>query len=324
MQMDTVHWQPTASMSALKARAQVIQTVRTFLTNRGVLEVDTPILGKYTTTDRHIHSLTTHCFVPGNASLQKRFLQTSPEFAMKRLLAAGSGPIFQMGKAFRQDPHGRQHNPEFTLLEWYRPGFDHHRLMQEVADLLQLVLGTDKTQTITYQQVFERTLGVCPMQSPVKALKALADKHDIHIDLPTTDSARNTWLDVLMSHLIEPTLGHQCPLFIYDYPLSQGGFAKTNADGLTTARFEVYINGIELANGYHEITCADEQQACFDRDNQRRAADQVEKIAPDTALLHALKAGLPDCAGVALGIDRLIMIALKTACIDDVIAFPIE
>ena len=319
-----VHWQPTANIKILKSRALIIQAIRTFLTHRGILEVQTPILGKHTTTDRHIDSLTTHCFVPGEPHLQKRFLQTSPEFAMKRLLAAGSGAIFQIAKAFRQDPHGKQHNPEFTLLEWYRPDFDHHQLMTEVDALLQQVLKTKRCEKITYQHLFEKTFNLCPFECTVHALKALAIKQKIHIDLPVTESMRNTWLDLLMGHTIEPTLGHEQPVFIYNYPLSQGGFAKANADNLTTARFEVYANGMELANGYHEITCADEQQARFEMDNQRRIADNVETIALDTALLAALKAGLPDCAGVALGIDRLVMIALQHNTIDDVIAFPIE
>ena len=322
--MPPIYWQPTANIETLKARALMIQAVRTFLINREILEVETPILGKYTTTDRHIDSLTTHCFVPDESHLQKRFLQTSPEFAMKRLLAAGSGAIFQISKAFRQDPHGKQHNPEFTLLEWYRPNFDHHQLMTEVDALLRLVLKTKSCEKITYQQLFEKSLGVCPFECTVSELKAVAIKQHIQIDLPVTESMRNTWLDLLMSHIIEPTLGHNRPIFIYHYPLSQGGFAKINTDNLTTARFEVYANGMELANGYHEITCADEQQARFDMDNQRRIADNVEIIDEDPALLAALKAGLPDCAGVALGIDRLAMIALQQNTIDDVITFPIE
>ncbi len=313
-------WQPTADLATLCQRAKLIQLIRNFFSERDVLEVETPILGNATTTDVHIASLATYCLVPGYPDLQKRFLQTSPEFAMKRLLAAGSGPIFQISKAFRQDPSGKLHNPEFTLLEWYRPGLDHHQLIDEVDALLQSILHTSPSTKITYQQLFSDTLGVCPFTASVAELQQIAIARGLDADLAITAAARDQWLHLLMSHLIEPDLGRQQPLCIYDYPLSQGGFARQNGD-YTTARFEFYVSGIELANGYHEITDSKQQRQRFAQDNQQRQQLGLGSVPIDNALLAALEHGMPDCAGVALGVDRLLMLALHKQTLQEVMSF---
>ncbi|MCD6055280.1 MAG: lysyl-tRNA synthetase [Gammaproteobacteria bacterium] len=319
------HWQPTASIDTLAKRAAIIQAIRDFFFKRGVMEVETPVLGKSTTTDLHIESLITECYCPGERDKQKQFLQTSPEFPMKRLLAAGSGPIFQIGKAFRQDPTGRWHNPEFTLLEWYRPGFDDITLMDEVDTLLQVILSAKPAKHLSYQAVFMSTLGICPFSATLEELKKTLIQASIHVNFNLDEIDRDLYLQLLMSHLIEPGLGQSEPLFIYDYPLSQGGFAKVKPHNpAITARFEVYIKGIELANGYHEITNADEQQKRFEIDNDRRREAGFETIPLDENLLAALRSGFPDCSGVALGIDRLIMLALKKTSISEVMAFSMQ
>lgn len=315
-------WKPTATLDTLRQRAQLMQRIRDFFYRRNILEVETPILGESTTTDLHIHSLLTDCLIPGQAQWQPRFLQTSPEFPMKRLLAAGSGPIFQISKAFRQDAFGQWHNPEFTLLEWYRPGMDDQQLMDEVDALLQTILHTSMATRVTYQQLFLSQLAICPFTTGVDELSSVANQQAIQVDLPVTEAMRDTWLQLLMSYCIEPTLGQEQPVFVYDYPLSQGGFAKQNSDN-TAARFEVYVQGVELANGYHEINDANEQRQRFIAGNQQRMQAGDATVPLDEHVLAALQHGLPDCAGVALGIDRLIMLALGKTAIQDVIAFPI-
>ncbi|MDQ2993517.1 MAG: elongation factor P--(R)-beta-lysine ligase [Pseudomonadota bacterium] len=302
-------WQPTATINALKQRAEIIKTIRDFFYERGVLEVETPLLCYSSTIEPHLHSF----HIPGTG-----YLQTSPEFAMKRLLAANSGPIYQLGKAFRAEESGRNHNREFTLLEWYRPGFDHHQLMDEIDALIITILKCEKADRKTYQSIFLELLNIDPLTASIAALQDAA----AHINAPVLGDDRDAWLQLLMSHAIEPNIGQERPIFIYDFPASQAALAKINPQQPQVAdRFELYFHGLELVNGYHELTDAAEQHRRFIADNATRRNNQLPELPIDMRLLTALAQPFPECAGVALGVDRVIMLALAATHIEDVISF---
>jgi lysyl-tRNA synthetase class 2 len=307
-------------MVRLQQRAALFAKIRSFFAERQVLEVDVPLLGHYSVTDPHLQAI---C-VEQVDELCAGFLQTSPEYAMKRLLAAGSGAIYQLGKAFRREERGSRHNPEFTLLEWYRPGFDEKQLMTEVAELIKATLGYDQCQCLSYRQAFQQTLNIDPHLCTIDELKAIAHKN---IDLQMDSDYRDDWLNLLLAEIIEPDLGVDAPVFLYNYPASQAALAKTGVDeqGVRVARrFELYINSIELANGYCELTDAAEQKKRFSDDQQLRQSLGYEEREGDPRLLAALESGLPECAGVALGVDRLLMLASGAQSIDEVMAFPTE
>jgi len=308
-------WQPTTSLDALCLRARLYQQLREFFLQRKVLEVETPLLGQAASTDIHLASLCVD---------NQQFLQTSPEFAMKRLLAAGSGAIYQICKSFRQGESGNRHNPEFTMLEWYRPGFDHFQLMAEIAELLISLLGERPVRQLSYRSAFAQVLAIDPHLADVSALSALAEQHTGY---QADDESRDTLLDLLMSQVIEPQLGRGELTFIYDYPASQCALAKVKIDAQDAAvaeRFELYVDGIELANGYHELTDAQEQQRRFDADLAERKRRGLPELPTDQKLVAALQSGMPDCAGVAMGLDRLLMLMAGTDSIRDVIAFPVD
>lgn len=307
---------PTATQQNLKLRASLYAKIRTFFSKRDVLEVETPLLCQYTVTDPHIESFS----VPIN-SHRNYYLQTSPEYAMKRLLAAGSGSIYQITKSFRIGESGSQHNPEFTMLEWYRPGFDHHDLMNELDALLQFTLNTEPAEKISYRDLFLNYLNIDPLTATVPTLKNLITQNKINIDV--TDFDYDTALQVLLSHLIEPSMGIEKPLFLYDFPPSQAALSKIRNNEVAE-RFELYINGSEIANGFHELTDADEQQKRFEKNQAARKANNQSIPEIDHFFIDALKSGMPNCAGVAVGIDRLLMQYAKTNNIHDVIAFPFE
>lgn len=316
------NWQPTASIDQLRQRATLIASIRQFFADRQVMEVDTPAMSHATVTDIHLHTFQTEFVGPGYADGSKLFFMTSPEFHMKRLLAAGSGCIYQINKAFRNEENGRYHNPEFTMLEWYRVGFDHHKLMDEMDDLLQLVLKCGAAQRMTYQQAFIDVLGVCPLEGSMTELKAAASKLGLS-DIAEPEEDRDTLLQLLFSVGVEHKIGQDVPAFVYDFPASQAALAKINPqDHRVADRFEVYFKGIELANGFHELDNPKEQLARFEQDNAKRLDMGLKQQPIDYHLISALEAGLPDCAGVALGIDRLIMLALGCDHIDQVTAFP--
>jgi lysyl-tRNA synthetase class 2 len=290
------------------------------------LEVETPLLSQAGVTDLHIPSFTT---LPGQAGESPRYLATSPEFAMKRLLAAGSGPIYQVCKAFRQGEQGRLHNPEFTLLEWYRPGFDHHRLMEDVAALITaLATGfrpLGEMEKLSYGESFQRYLGIDPHNAQGGQLKACAQAQGLAPVVGLTDDDRDGWLDLLMSHCIQPQLGRGRLTFLYDYPASQAALAQVNpGPPPVAARFEVFVDGVELANGFHELQDASEQRARFHAECVRREQANMEPVVVDERLLSALAAGLPDCAGVALGLDRLQLVLTGVASLQQVLAFPFD
>ncbi len=316
------NWQPTASVEQLRQRAHLLNQIRQFFLERDVLEVDTPAMSHATVTDVHLHTFQTEFVGPGYADGSKLYFMTSPEFHMKRLLAAGSGCIYQINKAFRNEENGRYHNPEFTMLEWYRVGFDHHQLMDEMDDLLQLVLKCGAAERMTYQQAFMDVLGVCPLEGSMQELKVVAAKLGLS-DIAEPEDDRDTLLQLLFSIGVEAKIGQKTPAFVYDFPASQAALAKINRqDPRVADRFEVYFKGIELANGFHELDNPKEQLKRFEQDNAKRVEMGLEPQPIDHHLIAALESGLPECAGVALGVDRLIMLAIGCDHIDQVTAFP--
>jgi lysyl-tRNA synthetase class 2 len=319
-------WRPTAGLAALQGRAALLAEVRAFFAAAGVLEVETPLCASAAGTDPALRPLRTRYTGPGHPQGLTLYLQTSPEFAMKRLLAAGSGPIYQVCKAFRDGEAGGRHNPEFTLLEWYRPGFDQHRLMDEVAALVRQCLGAPQLgeERISYRELFLQQLQLDPLVADPAQLQAIATARipgSAGLQLPDRDA----WLDLLLSALIEPRLGNAQLTFVFDYPASQAALARLDAaDPRAAARFELYYRGMELANGFHELGDADELRARFVADNAERRAAGEDELPLDERLLAALAHGLPDCAGVALGLDRLLMLKLGAERIAEVLAFPVE
>ena len=313
-------WQPTATIEFIRARAALLGKLRQFFAVRDILEVETPLLCSSGITDPAIEPL----IVERGVSLaQSHYLQTSPEYAMKRLLAAQGESIYQISKAFRDGEAGARHNPEFTLLEWYRPGFDHHRLMAEVADLVRHCLGERPLQKRSYRQLFIDMLQVDPFTAAADELQDIARSH---LDTGTLSGGRDMWLDLLMSHLIEPRLAELGMCFVYDYPVSQAALSKiADVEGVSVGqRFELYVDGLELANGYCELTDPAEQRLRFERDNVRRREYGRPERPLDERLLAAMEHGLPDCSGVALGVDRLLMLVTGASDIRDVLAFAWE
>ncbi len=319
-----MNWQPTASIETLRERAKLLQQIRAFFAEREVLEVDTPALSHATVTDVHLFSFDTQFFEPGANTSNTLYLQTSPEYAMKRLLAAGSGPIFQISKSFRNEEAGRHHNPEFTMLEWYRPGFDHLDLMEEVSNLLSTALQCADAEKVTYQSAFSRYLGCDPLEASLTELKAVCNEHGYEAIAKHEDN-KDTLLQLLFSQIVEPNIGLQRPCIVFDFPASQAALARiSQTDNRVAERFEAYFKGIELANGFHELADANEQLARFEADNRKRKAMNLPIKPIDHHLIAALDAGFPNCAGVALGVDRLLMLQQNKASIEEVIAFPVS
>lgn len=299
-------------IDTLKFWANLLAKIRAFFAARNILEVETPLLGKSTITDPNIQSIIARCHPPGSSKSQILYLQTSPEFAMKRLLAAGSGSIYQICKAFRDEESGRLHKPEFTMLEWYRIGFDHHDLMDEMDEFLGFVIDAKKAERLSYAEMFQKYLEINPHSASVLELQNCAAQNNLDVSFACDKSSDpDLWLNLLLTHLIEQHLGQNRPTFVYDYPKNQAALAKIRKDGeyFVAERFEVYINGIELANGFHELADADEQRTRFEKDLEKRREMNLSEIPLDEDFLAALKSGLPNCAGVALGVDRLCMIA---------------
>lgn len=321
-------WQPAANLETLCLRARLLSSIRGFFERRGVLEVETPILSTAAVTDPNLASLTVRYTGPGAPHGRNLYLHTSPEFPMKRLLAAGSGSIYQICKVFRDGEAGRLHNPEFTMLEWYRVGFDHHALMDEVEALVTEMLHerTDlgPAERLTYRRAFREYAGIDPHEASVESLRECALGHGAELAMGLEPDRRDAWLDLLLTHVVEPSLGDGRLTFLYDYPASQAALARVRTgDPPVAERFELYLGGVELANGFHELGDASEQQRRFQADNERRRAAGLPPVLIDERLLAALAHGLPDCAGVALGFDRLVMIAGRLRSIDEVLAFPI-
>jgi lysyl-tRNA synthetase class 2 len=310
-------------LETLQVRAGLLAKIRDFFRQAGVLEVETPVCSRFGVPDPAIESFTTRYTGPGAPLGAVRYLHTSPEFPMKRLLAAGSGPIYQLCRVFRNGELGRLHNPEFTLLEWYRPGYDHHDLMTEVAALVDALAPQPlKQERLSYAEAFQRLLRIDPHSASADSLRACAIEQGIPGAEALSLDRREAWLDLLLSHRIEPHLGVDGMTFLYDYPATQAALARVRPGDLPVAeRFELYLAGVELANGFHELTDAHEQRARFLEEKRRREAMGLPEVPIDECLLAALEAGMPPCAGVALGVDRLLMLLTGRSQIRDVIAF---
>ena len=321
----TQDWQPSASFDALHLRARLNAAVRRFFDERGVVEVETPVLSRAGNTDPNIASFSLEFSGRTDGAPRTRWLRTSPEYPLKRLLAAGFGDCYELGRVFRDGEAGGRHNPEFTMLEWYRIGWDHRQLIHETAALvntaLALVGRKAALKQVSYHALYREQLGINAATASVEDLRAALG--DVVID--PSGLTRDDWLDLLMTHRLQPSFPTDQLLALYDYPASQCALARireNNADGAPVAeRFELYLGPLELANGYHELADAAEQGARFDRDLQRRAERNDVQPPRDENLLAALSAGFPACAGVALGMDRLMMAMLGTTRIADVLAF---
>jgi lysyl-tRNA synthetase class 2 len=307
----------------LQARAQLLALVRQFFQQRDVVEVCTPVLSQAAGTDPGIEPFSTRYLGPGYPDGLELYLHSSPEFAMKRLLAAGSGAIYQIAQVFRNGEYGARHNPEFTLLEWYRPGFDHHDLMQEVASLVCHCLNESlPVEKISYSELFQNQFGWDPLQADTGQMKETAKQYDV--DTGSLEHP-DEYLDLLMSMVLEPTLGDGRLTFIHDYPASQASLARLNRNNPQLAsRFELYCQGVELANGFHELTDAREQRSRFEQENHQRQQLGLLPMPLDENFLHALKKGLPDCSGVALGLDRLLMLKQGGEQLRDVLTFALS
>jgi lysyl-tRNA synthetase class 2 len=311
-------WRPAASLENLKLRAELLRRLRAFFDARGLLEVETPVLSRAGSTDRHLGSFRI------DDAQGSRYLHTSPEFPMKRLLAAGSGDIWQVCKVFRADEVGRFHNPEFTLIEWYRLGFDQHRLMREVAELVATLVPSvaGEPEYLTYREAFQRHAGIDPFQMDAQLCRS-ALQNAGREPPAVTELDDDDWLDLVAGELVYPALGQHGIAFVYDYPANQAALARIRPDEPPVAeRFEAFVRGVELANGFHELADPDEQRRRFEGDLERRRDDGLPMVPMDEHLLQALGQGFPDCAGVALGFDRLAMLATDAVSVENVIAFP--
>jgi elongation factor P--(R)-beta-lysine ligase len=317
-------WRPTATPVALRRRAAALATTRAFFRARNVLEVETPALVNAPVSDVNLGSIRVD--VPGLG--RPLWLHTSPEYAMKRLLAAGSGDIYQVCRVYRGAERGRQHNPEFTMLEWYRLGFSLENLMNEVGALVRELLGTAGAslplEFVSYREAVRIHAGFDPLDAPMSELAAAAQS--LGFDAARAAGAgRDELLDLIVGAQVGPALGANSLTFLHRYPASQAALAQLDpADPRVALRFELYHHGIELANGYHELASGAEQRRRFETDLANRSARGLPTAALDRRLLAALDAGLPDCAGVALGFDRVLMLATGATNIDEVLAFPVE
>jgi lysyl-tRNA synthetase class 2 len=316
-------WQPSASLQVMQTRARMLQNIRAFFEQRDVLEVETPLLSSACTTDPHLKSFSTFY------QQQQLYLNTSPEYCMKRLLAAHGQAVYQVCKSFREDELGPQHNPEFTLLEWYRPGYDMFRLMDELAELLQVI--TDGTahasagiRQISYADAWLQATGINPHATTADECRRCAITH--RVEQPVgLEADVDEWLDWLLTQLVIPSLQTDGFTFIYDYPRSQAALARLHEDsnGCTVAaRFELFYGETELANGFDELLDANEQRERFQQETDERQHAGLPVPVIDERLLEALLHGLPACSGVALGLDRLLMLLAGKAQIEQVLAFP--
>ncbi|MEY4763251.1 MAG: hypothetical protein RLZZ200_3108 [Pseudomonadota bacterium] len=318
-------WRPSATRDALAKRARLLALTRSFFAARGVLEVETPALCAAATSDPQIQSFA----VPATAGMHAAYLHTSPEYAMKRLLAAGSGDIYQLCKVFRAEERSGQHNPEFTLLEWYRLGFSLDALMTETAGLAQELLaahggGRRRIESLAYRDAFQSRLSIDPFFADFDVLSACARDYGLSEGSIAT-ATRDELLDFLVATQVGPTLGRDSLCCLHHYPASQASLAQLDAEEPGTAlRFELYAEGVELANGYVELGDPDEQRRRFDADRRERLRRGLAPHAGDERLLAALQSGLPYCAGVAMGFDRIVMLALGEKRIDAVMSFTAE
>ena len=318
-------WMPTGTPEALRLRATLNAAIRAFFAERHVLEVETPILSSTGNTEPNIASFSLEFSGSTRHGPRTRWLRTSPEFALKRLLAAGIGDCYELGRVFRDGEAGGRHNPEFTMLEWYRVGWDHQQLIDEVADLVRAALalvGRDATlERVAWRDLYRQRLDLDPITATTDELQAALG--DVQIDPEGLE--RDDWLDLLLTHRLQPAFPDDGMLAVHDYPASQAALARVRpGDPPLAERFELYLGPLELANGYHELIDPVEQRKRFERDVARRQRRGVGAPPIDVRLLAALEHGLPSCAGVAMGVDRLLMAMVGSDRIADVLAFPFD
>lgn len=353
-----MQWRPSASLEMLRWRARVLAQVRRFFERRGYWEVDTPMLSSERVVDPHLDPFVIAREPPlGDERDSRRkpapllYLHTSPEFAMKRLVAAGAEAIYQIGHVFRAGERGRLHNAEFTMVEWYRVGENHFDQMQLVEDLVVDVIHESHADgasasagnapasgpggaapiplapflRTTYRAAFIQHAGIDVMERDARQLSEWARQRGLHPPPGLATDDRDGWLNWLLAELIEPQLGRERPEFLYDYPASQAALARIRPEKPPVAeRFELYFHGIELCNGYHELGDADEIERRIDMESARRGRDGLPPLPQPARFLASMRAGLPDCTGVALGFDRLLLVAAGAETIDEVIPFPFE
>ena len=320
--MPGAQWEPTASLQVLRLRAALLERARAHFTATGALEVETPALVRAAVTDVHLESLAVH----DRDGAPTGYLQTSPEYAMKRLLCAGAPDIYQIARVFRAGERGRRHNPEFTMIEWYRHGLDHHALMDEVEVLLRRLLephlALGATDRVTYVAAFRRALGIDPLECSAAQLCRAIEQRGGALLAGPPDEARDDLLDLAMGTLVAESFATGRITFVYDFPRAQAALARVR--GPLASRFEAFWGGLELANGFHELGDPQEQRGRFVADVRERRRRGRPAHAPDERFLAALGHGLPPCAGVALGFDRVVMIAAGARSIDEALAFPFE
>ncbi len=320
-------WQATASLKVLQVRADLISIIHIFFQKQGVLQVDTPAISQYANTDPSIESFVVQQQETSNKP-QNFYLHTSPEFPMKRLLADGMGSIYQICKVFRALESGRYHNPEFTMLEWYRMDFDHFKLMTEIEMLMASINIKypffDSIEKISYQQLFLNYLNINPITSTRDELQQYVEQNAAASIHNLDNFSHNDICDYLMSHIIQEQMPHKSLIFVYDYPAAQASLAQLNIDKKTARRFEVFVSGIELANGFHELRDAQEQHNRFLNDQKVRRESNQTLYPIDGNLIQALHAGLPNCAGVAFGLERLLMLLVGAKHINEVLTFSFE
>lgn len=319
-------FRPTASSDHLRLRADLLRRVRQFFHPRGFLEVETPLLSADTVIDRHIDPVPVTLFEDPRSPNRGRtmWLQTSPEPAMKRLLAAGAEAVYQVTRAFRAGECGRLHNPEFTLVEWYRRGDSLAEGIQLVSQLCDALLGKGPAERLSYREAFQRDVGTDPFTASIDQLAHAARRLSIQAPATLSDD-RDSWLDLLMTGCVQPHLGCERPTILFDYPATQAALAQIRHDDPPVAeRFELYVRGIELANGYHELSDPAQLRERNAAVNRQRVADGKYRLPEDSRLLDAMEHGLPECTGVALGFDRLVMVAAGANSLAEVMAFPID
>jgi len=328
--MNRIHYaddfRPTASLENLRLRAALLRRLRDFFDKRGFLEVETPVLSAETVIDRHLDPFSVVVQAATATRSERRYwLQTSPEFAMKRLLAAGATAIYQVTRAFRQDEQGPLHNPEFTMVEWYRVGDGLAEGMQLLSDLSETLLGRGPAERISYREAFQRFVGIDPLTASNEVLVATIQASGIEApaSLPVAD--RDGWLDLLVVERVQPFLGQERPTILYDFPASQAALARVRLDDPPVAeRFDVYVAGMELANGYHELLDPAVLRERNVHNNRLRLADGKPALPEKSRLLAAMDAGLPPSTGVAMGFDRIVLLAAGAQRLDEVIAFPFD
>ena len=325
--MINTDWQPVCSVGLLRLRAAILAEVRDFFSSRKVLEVETPLLSHHVGTDPNLSFF--DCQFEFTSKPSQLFLQTSPEFAMKRLLASGSGSIFQICKAFRNGELGRYHNPEFTLLEWYRVGFDLDDLMTEIVQLMELLLRDrvkiNKVLKINYRDIFFQYTGLDALDFSLNSYRACAEKLNLPDAAGLCGEDHPQWLDYLFSEVVQTAMQQDCLYLIYNYPACLPSLARhCVSEPALVERVELFFAGIELGNGYFELTDVEIQEQRFDQEIRFRDVHGLPPVAKDRRLLAALQSGLPDCSGMAIGLDRLLMLASGQKSIAQTLAFPLQ